>query len=173
MSIAGNENSDIIPQPVDRAPREGFSVSAQDILRRNPATIPICPDCREPMVFKARPVGHQFATILVTKSFAACSPLQRPRKHRFKFFNRVRNYLQRGEFATRVVLSTWGWGHGVGVGESVRKQGNRVHSRRGDHRKPKGKGRDASTGFVVEALSEIHARCRQAAAIRFSASSLN
>ncbi len=75
----------------------------------------------------------------------------------------------------RVVLCTWGWGHGVGVGESVRKQGNRVHSRRGDHRKPKGKGRDASTGFVVEALSEIHARCRQAAqpAIRFSASSLN
>jgi hypothetical protein len=43
MSIAGNENSDIIPQPADRAPREGFSVSTQDILPRNPATIPICP----------------------------------------------------------------------------------------------------------------------------------
>jgi hypothetical protein len=54
MSIAGNENSDIISRPADRAPREGFAVSTQDILRGNSATIPICPDCHEPMVFKGK-----------------------------------------------------------------------------------------------------------------------
>src|SRR6266516_5470828 len=95
----------------------------------------------------------------------------------FRRFSRLEFLKQSGTILGKarslLVLCNWGWGYGVGVGESVRKQGNRVHSRRGDHRKPKGKGRDASTGFVVEALSEIHARCRQAAAIRFSASSLN
>jgi len=36
MSIAGNENCDIIPRPADRAPREGFSVSTQDSRQGEP-----------------------------------------------------------------------------------------------------------------------------------------